>query len=210
MTILLSPGLKYGCVSPSILRNAASNLLKIESANIEDLCLCLGCDIETCRPVWEGMIQDNWIVRRNEKWVPSENIRQLAHARIGSPCPRKKAAALIEKAIENAIAINSMPETEPKLYWVTKIAVFGSYLNDKQELGDIDIAFELKSRLNTRQWAMHCLMYGKDQFSATRGKLRPKSPYVQLNWLSTVVENEFPYKIVYEFSPPITPSIPDC
>jgi len=58
---------------------------------------------------------------------------------------RKTADRIISEVVERAKAINASPY--PKfMHSVEKIAVFGSYLTDKEKLGDVDIAVLLKRR----------------------------------------------------------------
>ncbi len=60
---------------------------------------------------------------------------------------RKKAEELLNGVIERAKQINASPDSE-YMHWVTKIAVFGSYLTDTEKLGDVDIAVEILGRWN--------------------------------------------------------------
>lgn len=58
---------------------------------------------------------------------------------------RKTADRILSEVVERAKEINASPF--PKyLHFVKKIAVFGSYLTDKEGLGDIDIAVLLEPR----------------------------------------------------------------
>jgi predicted nucleotidyltransferase len=58
---------------------------------------------------------------------------------------RRKADELLEKVIQRAFEVNSAPDTE-FLHTIKRIAVFGSYLTDKEKLGDLDIAVDLENR----------------------------------------------------------------
>ncbi len=58
---------------------------------------------------------------------------------------RKTADRIVSEVIERAKEINASPY--PKfMYFVKKIAVFGSYLTDKEKLGDVDIAVLLERK----------------------------------------------------------------
>ena len=58
---------------------------------------------------------------------------------------RKTADRIVSEVVERAKQINASPY--PKfMHFVEKIAVFGSYLTDKEKLGDVDIAVKLKRR----------------------------------------------------------------
>lgn len=202
MSTLLSSGLMYGCVAPALIRNVAQGFLKCETAELDDVCLFLGASRSESLPVWNGLVADGWIVQEGEKWMPSKNIRQLANARIGKPLPRAKAKALLAQAIKNAEALNQLAPDTREIYYITKIAVFGSYLSDKQELGDLDIAWSVADRVGTDRWAVGEMMYGRDSFSVTRGRFRPKSPYVGIIFFSNLLELGCPYEVVYSFDPP--------
>lgn len=202
MSILLSSGLMYGCVSPHLVRYVARGLLKSEVAELDDICLFLGAAREEAKPVWEGLLADGWIIQRGDTWVPAANVRELANARIGKPLARTKADQLLSQITANAAAINKLPPEERRLQWITEVAVFGSYLDDtKSELGDLDIAWSGKDRPGAEDWFFSQMIYGKDPLSPTRGALRPKSPYLSLIGLDEVRLLGYPYRTLYRFQP---------
>lgn len=58
---------------------------------------------------------------------------------------RNTADRIISEVVERAKEINASPY--PKfMHFIKKIAVFGSYLTDKEKLGDVDIAVLLERR----------------------------------------------------------------
>jgi predicted nucleotidyltransferase len=58
---------------------------------------------------------------------------------------RKTADRIVSEVVERAKEINASPY--PKfMHFVKKIAVFGSYLTDKEKLGDVDIAVLLERK----------------------------------------------------------------
>lgn len=58
---------------------------------------------------------------------------------------RKTADRILSEVVQRAKEINAAPY--PKyMHFVKKIAVFGSYLTDKEKLGDVDIAVLLDAR----------------------------------------------------------------
>ena len=203
MTTLLSRAPMYGRVAPTLVRALAVGLLRIEVAEIEDVCLLLGASRAQCLPVWEGLVKDGWIVRRDGQWKPSEHIRELAHARIGAAMPRAKADGLLAAIVENARRMNELAPTEEGVHWVTKLAVFGSYLSEKKQLGDLDIAWATAPREGSTIWVAQCLVYGKDPMSKTRAMLRPRSPYLKLTNYAEMLALGCPYRLVYEFAPPV-------
>lgn len=64
----------------------------------------------------------------------------LAAANALKPISRKRAEELVTEVAQRASEIN---EDEQELYRVSKLWVFGSYLSNAPELGDVDIAFQL-------------------------------------------------------------------
>lgn len=64
----------------------------------------------------------------------------LAGASALRPIQRQKATQLLEEVVARAKEINA---DDRELYRVSKLWVFGSYLTEVEELGDLDIAVEL-------------------------------------------------------------------
>lgn len=63
---------------------------------------------------------------------------------------RKKADELILKLLERAKEINTSTDKYKYPYKVKRIIVFGSYLSEKEHLGDIDIFYERAERWEDR------------------------------------------------------------
>jgi hypothetical protein len=57
---------------------------------------------------------------------------------------RAKADALLSGALKRVAEINERPDL---LHWVTEVRVFGSYLTDSNDLGDIDLAIRVEPRV---------------------------------------------------------------
>jgi hypothetical protein len=203
VTVLLPRTRMYGCVAPTLIRALAKGLLRIQLAEVEDVCLLLGVSRTECLPVWEGLVQDGWIVQKGGQWRPAERIRDLANARIGAALPRAKADMLLATIVNNACRMNQLPATQEDVFWVTKLAVFGSYLSEKEQLGDLDIAWSTAPRAGTEAWFAHRLATGKDPMAKTRGMLCPRSPYVKLAGFAEMLALACPYRLVYEFAPSV-------
>lgn len=204
MTKLLSMGLMYGCVAPKLVRNVAQGLLKTELAGVEEVSLFLGVSVSEAMPVWEGMVSDGWIVQAGGQWVASENIRALASARIGAPLLRKKAEVLLAQLLKNAEELNRLPPDVCDIKWITRIAVFGSYLGEAVELGDLDVAIDFDLRIGGLNWALNMMFYGRDENSPTRGRLIPRGPYIKPISFAAMEHLKCPYRVVYTFDPPVT------
>jgi predicted nucleotidyltransferase len=75
----------------------------------------------------------------------SNNIQGVKPGKKALNISRKKADQILSEVVERAKEINASPY--PKfMHFVTKIAVFGSYLTDKEKLGDVDIAVLFERR----------------------------------------------------------------
>ncbi|WP_425953008.1 hypothetical protein [Ralstonia pseudosolanacearum] len=202
MTLLLPSGPLHG-VNSTLVKQAARFLLEVDSAELFDFAISIGVDERTAEPIWRKFIVDGYIEQREDgQFAPSHLMEQLVAARFGKPLPREKADALLQKSIENAKGINAEPPSA-ELYYVTKVAVFGSFLDEtKCELGDLDLAWEIALRPGVVGFDYHCLMYNRDSVAPTRGRFRPKSPFVRLASMDNLLSLECPYRLVYEFHHP--------
>jgi hypothetical protein len=202
MTLVLSRRPVYGVVEPKLLRMGACHLCLIGSARALDLAVALGAPEAQVMPVWEKLVEEGRIARDDSgDWRPTELMHELGMARIGAMLPRKKAEALVRKIIENAGELNSLPVTAPEFY-VTRLAVFGSYLDkDKDELGDLDIAWEECERPGTLDALTASVFGGPNPITATTSLLRPKGPYVRLLEMGKLLELGGPYELICSFSP---------
>jgi hypothetical protein len=94
---------------------------------------------------------------------------------------RAKAEKLLDSVLERVAAINARPDL---LHWVTDVRVFGSYLTDSDDLGDLDVAVKLERRpvKNTgdHPWVQACL-------AMTRGSGKTFRNYLDETGLSRKV-----------------------
>lgn len=198
MTLLLPYG-PYAGVNGPLLRVAAAKLADMESANLYDLAVVLGVSPAEARPTWEHLVAEGFIESTPDGARPTDRMDDLAHARFGKPLPRKKAEALVAKAVAAAKTLNALPPEAP-YYWVTRLAVFGSYLDThKLELGDLDLAWEVEERPGVRGHAMMAIAYNRDGLQTTRAQVSPKGPYVRLTSLREMLALKCPYQVIYTF-----------
>lgn len=198
MTLLLPFG-PYAGVNGPLLRTAASKLADMQSANLYDLAVVLGVSPAEVRPTWEQLVAEGFIETTPDGARPTERMDALARARFGKPLPRKKAEALVEKTLAAVKTLNALPPESP-YYWVTHLAVFGSYLDpQKLELGDLDLAWEVEERPGVRDHATLATMYNLDRFQTTRAQICPKGPYVRLISLGEMLALNCPHQVVYTF-----------
>lgn len=199
MTLLLPYG-PYAGVNGPLLRRAAEKLADMGSAKLYDLAVVLGVSLAEAKPTWEQLVAEGFIEGTPEAARPTDRMDALAHARFGKPLSRKKADALVKKAVAAAKALNTLPPEAP-YYWITRIAVFGSYLDDqKSELGDLDLAWEVEQRPGVRGHAHMAIMYNRDGLQTTRAQVCPKGPYVRLISFGELLSLKCPYQEVYTFA----------
>ena len=197
MTLLLPFGPLHG-VNGKLVRNAAALIVDMDSAELYDFAASLGVSLNVAEPIWRRFIEDGYITKNADgRLVPTRRMEDLRTARFGRPLTQKKAEALLLQTIRKAEMTNSEPASS-ELYYVTKLAVFGSFLDEsKHELGDLDIAYELEMRPGTKQSRLYLSM-SKDPVAPTRGRILP-SPLVRLAAMDIVLLLGCPYHVVYEF-----------
>jgi predicted nucleotidyltransferase len=100
------------------------------------------------KQIIEKLIADEYLVLSKVKYVnffqyelkETEKGRRFGIATADPAITRQKADALLNELIERAKAINA---NEDLVYIVERIKVFGSYLSNKDMLGDLDVAVKL-------------------------------------------------------------------
>lgn len=78
----------------------------------------------------------------------TEKGRRFGLANATKPISREKATQLLNELIERAKAINKREELA---YYVKSIKVFGSYLSEKDTLGDLDVGVKLARKNNFKE-----------------------------------------------------------
>lgn len=82
----------------------------------------------------------------------TEKGHRLGIAKATAPLTRAKSNELLKDLIESAILINENPEF---VFFVERIEVFGSYLTEKELLGDLDVGVKLDRRYKGRLFNQH-------------------------------------------------------
>jgi predicted nucleotidyltransferase len=127
---------------------------------------------------------------------------------------RDKADVLLKEVLGRVESLNRNAEL---LFWITEVRVFGSYLTDSADLGDIDLAIKMERDQRVKQWADACLSLAKESgktFSNYLNKLcypeqevlrriKNRSPYVSVHFVEELDRNpEMGGKTIYTFAPP--------
>lgn len=137
--------------------------------------------VRQARALAGEMMARGWLKEVNDRrflghWYECTNEgTRLGLASMLKPIPRAKAEKIVAGLIERAHAVNSTPEL---IYSVKRLRVFGSYITQAEDLGDIDIAFELeRRRLDNEGWV---------EANERRARLSGK----QVRWPNTIIYGE--------------------
>lgn len=215
----LSPdSLHYG-VHPTILIACADTLSYSCFFTMDVFCCALGAPADEAQPVLECLIRDGYIVQGtppdeiaeqklarakindfSDLYFPTLNLGQLANASISHGIPRADADLLVAQILESAKYINAHP-VEFGGHCISQLVIFGSYLTDKQLLGDVDIgvttAFDksvLPSTPKRHDYNEHQQYYRK-----MISKLRCKKPkIVSIHDMDDVISINATFTVIYE------------
>jgi len=155
----------------------------------------------------------SWVEPREEHepgWYEvSMRGRALAAARAVAPISRMAAELLMKRFLERVSDVNGRDELT---HHVTEVRVFGSYLSSSEDLGDIDLAVELRFRnipgrdpikyneeraeqsgKRFRSW-FEMVAYGE---SEVHRLLKQRSPYISLHPLSDIAGTGSESKVVF-------------
>ena len=142
------------------------------------------------------------------KYQTSEKGRRLAAANLTPRFDRAKADNEVAALIARANEINTRDEL---VFFVHKITVFGSYLTDSNELGDIDLVVEVAPRREKHTDESHyradnsgktldftaSLTYGSSEVLRL---LRARKPRLSFNVQSTL-ELDTKFRLLFEWLP---------
>jgi DNA-binding MarR family transcriptional regulator len=83
-------------------------------------------------------------------WEVTTQGAALALAKAGAPIKRKTADRIVADFLHRVEQVNM---SKDYAYRVARVVAFGSYVTDRPDLGDIDIAIELSGKWLSTQWA---------------------------------------------------------
>lgn len=127
---------------------------------------------------------------------------------------RAAAEALLEEVLARVEGINRDGEL---LHYVTEVRVFGSYLTDSDDLGDLDVAIKMERKLIAGEWVkaaqaladksgrtlsfFHRLTFPETE---VRRRIKRRLPRISLHDTSELDENpQMGGKTVYALTPPV-------
>jgi hypothetical protein len=173
------------------------------------------------RTLFDHLLAEGYIDLDHDPW-PKESIRHkltikgeaLRMTRFVPRIDRSKAKMLLKDVLGRVDAINADPEM---LHWVTEVRVFGSYLTDTNDLGDLDLALNYKGRWLGEgwkpDWEAFAKKQGKDHIDwlhklslperMVKERIKGRSPYISIHYASELDNSpEMGGKTIYTFTPP--------
>lgn len=119
---------------------------------IKEVAAILDSSSTTARDVFEKLVLEKYLLFEKKKWRDSyyyevtetEMGRRLGVTRANAPISRAKADLLLKELLERVEKVNNNADF---VYKVENVKVFGSYLSDKEILGDLDVAVKLVRKL---------------------------------------------------------------
>jgi hypothetical protein len=200
--------LPYGA-APAILLDCAQQLHEMDGRpfTFDDFCVALGASRSESEPVIEQLIVDGFLYpgdSADATYICSSRMGQLALAKISHGLPRDEATRLLNAVIEKSEAINADPEKYP--YAVTCLAVFGSFLTEKEVLGDLDIGVTLSLRECRREkFGLTSLKRGMSSYAKTLAALRLRKPAkISIHEMDEVIRLETPYRVIFGEMPSLS------
>lgn len=131
-----------------------------ESEIIDKVAIILLKSETVAKQVVKQMIHEDFIILNKVKYgeayqyelTETDKGRRFGIATAAPPISREKATQLLNELIDRAKAINVNDEL---VYFVESIKVFGSYLSDKDTLGDLDVGVKLSRKHENDNFSQH-------------------------------------------------------
>ncbi len=162
MGIQLERGGKVLGVPAMALRDAL-RLVDRKSVNVAFFAERLGMSSERAEKLAQSLVKKGWITpddHHAQLFVLTADGYAFSLARATKPIKRSKADALLAKMLAVCEHVNG-DGSHP--HFVEQLYVFGSYLSDKSEVGDLDVGYRLGQRrgpLTADQWGRWVMDYG--------------------------------------------------
>ena len=192
-------------VAPAILLDCARQLhhYDLRPFTLNDFCEALGASQREAQLVLMQMISEGFIVAQVSDagaYSATPKLGQLALANISEGLPRAQADALLAQVLARAELINKHPEKHECA--VIRVVVFGSYLTQKEILGDLDVGVELKElpRLRAHDEGTRYMAWIRGVASPStkvRSLLRLRKPkQISIHDFDEVLRLETPYRVL--------------
>lgn len=203
--MLLIPNELFFGVAPEILVDCAQQFHAREGRpfSLTAFCEALGAPVDEASAVLIEMVAAGFFSVEEgsaDCYGPTTKLAQLALASISHGLSRAEAAKLLQRVIDKAKLINSDPEQYACR--VICLVVFGSYLTDKEVLGDLDIGVEIRelhrSEESSRSDIRKFLMGGSTPRSRALAALRLQRPkQISIHLFDEVLRLDTPYQLVF-------------
>lgn len=123
----------------------------------EDVAAHFDISLPNAKTLRRRMVRDGFAALddsgRPGYWNVSEKGLALASARASKPVTRATAERALAQLMERVVEVNT---SDRYVYRVSKLVVFGSYLSNRPDLGDVDVAYELKPRFSGEEFERRC------------------------------------------------------
>jgi hypothetical protein len=172
---------------------------------------------EPARTLFDHLLAEGYIEPKgNDGHRTTLKGNAMSMTRLVQRINRAKAEALLKGVLERVASINADPEL---LHWVTEVRVFGSYLTDSDDLGDLDLAlsYQLRPTGDDKDFldaiSAFAVKHNKKHLSfdgqldlperMVKRRIKGRSPYISMHYVSELERNpRFGGKTVYTFTPP--------
>jgi hypothetical protein len=139
-----------------------------------------------------------YVIEAGGQYSGTKKLSQLANANIGGGITRKEAERLLAAVIKKANEINGDTEFSAS---VECIVVFGSFLTDKEVLGDLDLGVHVREHRRSKQSArelFEMFREGRSPQARVYAALRLRRPRkISVHQISEVLSLKTPYRVVF-------------
>lgn len=169
----------------------------------------LGAPLDESAPVLQALTEAGFFQHIDDgTYLATPKLARLALSKISGGIPRAEAVTLLAQIVEKAAWVNQRAvEFEHR---ITCLVVFGSCLDDKPVLGDLDIGVAMeelpRSRKDSSSAIEEILKRHLAAQRRTLSALRLRQPKkISLHALDEVLELKTPYQVVFGSLPPAGP-----
>lgn len=203
----LDPDELYYGAKPILLQTTLQLLSKYsEKFTSKEFSQRFGSPIYECQPIIDGLLKDGFVMLNDGNYQFTDSFSSILNAPISKGIPRKEAEILLARIIEKAKLINA----SPTLYGHTiqKLCIFGSYLTDKELLGDLDIGYVIEQipdafTAEQKKRTLHPVTYKYDSYANKKYKevarmLKCNKKTVSIHRYDEVLSLNAPFKDIYQ------------
>jgi predicted nucleotidyltransferase len=113
----------------------------------------INCSQSEAKELFNSLLNEEYLTIENKKFrgssfcvvAETEKGRRLGVTRANPPITRAKANILLEELLDR---VNEVNNNEGYVYKIESVKVFGSYLSEKEMIGDLDVAIKIERKVN--------------------------------------------------------------